>query len=79
MAFRYAVISGILKNLENSADKVKIKKPASECTKEVHDRAGYLHILAFRCAVIRVFKNSENSADKVISRRVKNFSVDRPT
>ena len=35
-----------MKNSENSSDKVKIKKPASECTKEVHDRAGYLHILA---------------------------------
>jgi len=31
-----------MKNSENSSDKVKIKKPASECTKEVHDRAGYL-------------------------------------
>lgn len=46
MALRKAVIRVFSKKSENGTDKVKIRKPASECTKEVHDRAGYLHILA---------------------------------
>ena len=43
------------KNSENSSDKVKIRKSASECRYYLHDRDDYSHILAFRWTVIRVF------------------------
>ena len=38
--------TNFFKKSDNRTDKVKIKKPANECTNEVPDRAGYLHILA---------------------------------